>query len=152
MKIFVPLRIYLSPASTAIVCCMAASVPALGSVRPKAPIHSPEASFGKYFIFCSSVPFSRIGAMHNDVWAERITPVVAHTLESSSTAMMYICTDPPAPPYCLGTGMPIKPNFAIFLTVSIGKRSVSSTSAAKGLTSFSANDLIICKNNSSVFE
>ena len=152
MNILVPLRIHLSPASTAVVCCIAASVPALGSVRPNAPIHSPEASLGRYFIFCSSVPCSKIGATHNDVCADKTTPVVAQALESSSTAIIYICTLPPAPPYCFGTGIPIKPNFAILLTVSIGKRSCSSISAAKGLTSFSANDLIICKNNSSVFE
>ena len=33
----------------------------------KAPIHSPDANLGRYFIFCSSVPFSNIGAAHNDV-------------------------------------------------------------------------------------
>ena len=152
MKIFVPFRIHLSPASTAVVCCMAASVPALGSVKPKAPIHSPEASLGRYFIFCSSVPFSRMGAMHKEVWAERTTPVVAHTLDSSSTAMIYIWTVPPAPPYCFGIGMPISPSLPIFSTVSIGKRSCSSTSAAKGFTSFSANERIICRKSCSVFE
>ena len=34
----------------------AGSEPASGSVRPKQPIHSPEASFGRYFLRCSSVP------------------------------------------------------------------------------------------------
>ena len=60
IKILEPLRIQFSPFSsrTAVVCCPCASVPAPGSVRPKAPIHSPEQSLGRYFCFCSSVPFS----------------------------------------------------------------------------------------------
>ena len=33
-------------------------VPAPGSVRPKAPSHSPLQSFGRYLAFCSGVPFS----------------------------------------------------------------------------------------------
>ena len=32
--------------------------PAPGSVRPKAPSHSPLHSLGRYFAFCSGVPFS----------------------------------------------------------------------------------------------
>ena len=152
MKILEPLMIHLSPASTAVVCCMAASVPALGSVRPKAPIHSPEASFGRYFIFCSSVPCSRMGAMQREVWADTMTPVVAHTRDSSSTAIEYIWLVPPCPPYCTGTGMPITPSLPSFFTVSIGNFSCSSTSAASGLTSFSANSRIICRNNCSFFD
>ena len=73
---------------TAMVCWAEASVPALGSVRPKAPIHSPEQSLGRYFALCSGVPFSMMGAQQREVWAERITPVVAHTREISSTAMV----------------------------------------------------------------
>ena len=44
MKILEPLRIQFSPfsSSTAVVCWPWASVPAPGSVRPNAPIHSPE--------------------------------------------------------------------------------------------------------------
>ena len=34
----------------------AGSDPASGSVRPKQPIHSPDASFGRYFLRCASVP------------------------------------------------------------------------------------------------
>ena len=90
-----------------------------------------------------------MGATHSDVWADRMTPVVAHTRLSSSTAMPYIRFVPPAPPYCFGTGMPIRPILAIFATVSSGKRSSSSTSAAKGFTSFSANSRIICRKSSS---
>ena len=64
-----------------------ASVPALGSVRPKAPIFLPESRSGRYFIFCSSVPCSKMGAQHREVWGETTTAVVPQTLASSSTHM-----------------------------------------------------------------
>ena len=35
---------------------LVASLPASGSERQKEPTHSPVASFGKYFAFCSSLP------------------------------------------------------------------------------------------------
>ena len=44
--IFEPLRTHSSPSSTAFVCCPCASVPAPGSVRPKAPIFLPLARSG----------------------------------------------------------------------------------------------------------
>ncbi len=39
------------------------SEPWSGSVRPKQPIHSPLASLGRYFCFCSSLPNSLIGTI-----------------------------------------------------------------------------------------
>ena len=45
---------------------LAGSEPGFGSVRPKQPIHSPVASFGRYFCFCASVPNSLIGTMTSD--------------------------------------------------------------------------------------
>ncbi len=42
------------------------SEPWFGSVRPKQPIHSPLASFGRYFCFCTSVPKTKIGTMTSD--------------------------------------------------------------------------------------
>ena len=65
---------------------MEASVPALGSVRAKAPSFWPLARGLRYFSFCASVPKVIIGQQQREVWAERIMPVVAQTLESSSTA------------------------------------------------------------------
>ncbi len=56
MKILEPLSTQWSPLSSATVFCMAASVPAPGSVRPNAPSHSPLDSLLRYFAFCSSVP------------------------------------------------------------------------------------------------
>jgi len=45
---------------------LAGSEPAFGSVSPKQPIHSPVASFGRYFCFCASVPKALIGTMTSD--------------------------------------------------------------------------------------
>jgi hypothetical protein len=43
------------------------SEPWFGSVRPKQPIHSPRASFGRYFCFCASVPNSLIGTITSEL-------------------------------------------------------------------------------------
>ena len=67
MKIFVPLITYSSPSNTAVVCCPAASVPAPGSVKPKAPIFLPEHKSGKYLAFCAGVPFSLITEAQSEV-------------------------------------------------------------------------------------
>ena len=42
------------------------SEPWSGSVRPKQPIHSPLASFGRYFRFCSSLPNSLMGTITSE--------------------------------------------------------------------------------------
>src|SRR3712207_5257424 len=98
MKIFDPLIIHSCVASskTAIVCCPLASVPAFGSVNPKAPIHSPLAIFGRYFCFCASVPNFKIGQLPKEVCAETTTPVVPQAFDNSSTAIAYIKLSPPA--------------------------------------------------------
>ena len=70
------------------VFCMAASVPAPGSVRPKAPSHSPVHSLLRYFCFCSSVPYWLMGQQHREVWADTMTEVVAQCLASSSHTPM----------------------------------------------------------------
>ncbi len=58
-----------------------------GLGQTEAPIFSPEHRSGRYFCFCSSVPFSKMGAQHREVWAETMTAVVPQTLASSSTHM-----------------------------------------------------------------
>ena len=88
MKILEPLTSQWSPLSSATVFCMAASVPAPGSVRPKAPSFSPEARGTRYFCFCSSVPYASMGQQHREPWAENMTEVVAQYLASSSQAPM----------------------------------------------------------------
>ena len=79
--------------------------------------------------------------MQREVCAETTTPVVAQTFDNSSTHITYVNGSHPCPPYSFGTGIPMNPYFAIFLTVSAGNCSVSSVSCARGFTSFSANSL-----------
>ncbi len=88
MNTFVPFRMYRSPFFTAVVRMLAASDPAWGSVRAKAPSHSPVASFGTYRFFCSAVPKVRIGYVATEVCTERMTPTAGLTLEISSMARM----------------------------------------------------------------
>src|ERR1700738_3594897 len=56
IQFFVPLMIQFFPSFTAVHFILPASLPVLGSVKPQAPIHSAEASLGRYFFFCSSLP------------------------------------------------------------------------------------------------
>ena len=56
VKVLAPLSTQQSPSRTALVRVPAASEPASGSVSDQQPIHSPEASLGMYFRFCSSLP------------------------------------------------------------------------------------------------
>ena len=63
--------------------------PASLSVQPNAPNFSPLAKGIRYFSLWVSFPYSNIGAVQREVWAERITPVDAQSLEISSTAVMY---------------------------------------------------------------
>ena len=44
--------------------------PKSGSVRPKQPIASPEASLGSHSRFCSSEPKAKIGYMTRDPWTD----------------------------------------------------------------------------------
>ena len=64
-----------------------ASEPALGSVRPKAPIFLPLHRSGRYLRFCSSVPNWTMGKVPREVWADKMTPAPPSTRASSSTAM-----------------------------------------------------------------
>src|SRR5690606_29612578 len=56
IQFLVPLIIQSSPSRVATQRILPASEPVLASVSPQAPIHSPVASLGKYFAFCSSLP------------------------------------------------------------------------------------------------
>merc|ERR1719378_597023 len=56
--ILLPFKIYLSPFFTARVWRLTTSDPEPGSLMDRAPTHSPLISLGKYFFFCSGVPFN----------------------------------------------------------------------------------------------
>ena len=58
IHIFAPLIIQSSPSLTAFVRIVPGSEPPSGSVKPKQPIASPDASFGSQCSFCSSLPYA----------------------------------------------------------------------------------------------
>src|SRR5262245_6712455 len=72
-------------------------------------------------------------------------PVVPQTRDSSSTTITYATVSSPAPPSSDGMGTPRRPSSASFGIVSCGNRFVSSSSAAIGATSFSANSRTISR-------
>ena len=66
IHILEPVRLYPPLTALARVTIEPGSEPWLGSVRPKQPIDSPLASFGRYFFFCASLANSKIGSMTSD--------------------------------------------------------------------------------------
>ena len=61
--------------------------PNMGGVKAMPETSSPVTHAGRYLFFCSSVPFSKMGAVHRDTWADSATEVVVQTRAISSTAM-----------------------------------------------------------------
>ena len=110
MKHLVPLSTYslVSVSRMAVVWARAASLPAPGSVRAKAPSSPPLVRRGRYFCFWASVPYLAMawGAMR---WMDRVAAEAMHFLANSDTAMTSSVMPPPTPPYSLGTPMPVKP-------------------------------------------
>ena len=49
-----------------------------------APIHSPVASFGRYFSFCAGVPYQTMGSVPMPVWALKATEKLASRLMDSA--------------------------------------------------------------------
>ena len=74
----------------------AASEPAPASVRAKAPT-APEAAFGRYFFFCSSVPFFKMISLVR-VWTAISSAVLAHTLAISMIIRHLAILSMPVPP------------------------------------------------------
>ena len=65
-----PLSTQWSPSFTATVVMPPGFEPKSGSVRPKQPIASPEASLGSQWRFCSSLPHSWIGHITSEPCTE----------------------------------------------------------------------------------
>ncbi len=57
----VPFSTYSLPSSFAVVWMPLASLPAFASVRPNAARFFPDAMSGRYFFFCASLPWRRMG-------------------------------------------------------------------------------------------
>ena len=85
MNVLAPLITQLpSPSRTAVVRVPAASLPAVGSVRPHAPSISPCASGGRKRCFCASVPNMKMCAEQRPLCAATLSATAGQTRASSS--------------------------------------------------------------------
>ncbi len=116
------------------------SLPASGSLRAKAPATcSPEVSRGTWRRRCASEPKRAMTSATMLVTA-MVTAVDAHARAISVIASEYATTPASAPPSAAGTLTPISPSSASPCTISAGKRSSRSSSAATGRMTRSANE------------
>ncbi len=86
MNCLAPLTVQASPSSFARVRTLPASLPASGSVSPKAPSLRPLHRSGSQRSRCSSVPNSAMGWVPSDVCAQSVIATLESTRASSSTA------------------------------------------------------------------
>ena len=112
------------------------SVPAPGSVRPIPERRFPVANSGRYFFFCSSVPYLLI-IQHESEWLPRIPAIAIHPRANSSKTSEKETISSPRPPNSSGMVIPKRPISFICSTISVGYRPVRSHSPATGLISFS---------------
>ena len=122
------------PSATRVACVRIApgSLPAPGSVSAKAPAaYSPEVSRGTWRRRCASLPKRAMTSPTMFVTAI-VTAVAAQPRAISIMARAYATAPASAPPSSAGTFTPIRPSSARARSVSEGKRSVRSSSAAAG--------------------
>src|SRR5947208_11269880 len=131
MKRLPPFSTYSSPSRRAVLRIAALSEPEPGSVSAYAASHSPEASLGRKRCFCSSVPASLIPRLPSSC-AAMISPLVAHTFESSSIVTSVISADAPIPPYSSSYMTPKSSLSRKSSTTSQGNSADLSISAARG--------------------
>ncbi len=86
IQAFSPSSTQKSPSRRAVVRMPPASLPAPGSVRPKPPIASPEASGGSTRRFSSSLPKRAIGQQQTELVTLMVTATAGSTRETSSIA------------------------------------------------------------------
>ena len=126
-----PSRTYSSPSRRAVDLIAALSEPDPGSVSAYAASHSPLASFGRKRCFCSSVPASLIPSEPSS-WTATISPLVAHTFDSSSIATSVNSELAPMPPYASSYMIPKRSFSRKTSTTSHGNSALLSISAARG--------------------
>ena len=80
-----------------------------GSVSPKHPIHSPVASLGRNFCFCSSDPYFQMGYITSELWTEAVERKPLSQRSSSCMISPYAIWSRPAPPYSSGMYGPNAP-------------------------------------------
>ena len=137
--------------STARVRALTASLPEVDSESAYAPIHSPEASFGRYFCFCAGVPYQTIGSVPMPVCA-REGDGEAGLLADGFGDQAEVTLSMPRPPYSSGTSTAMRPSSpALRSRARVTAKFLASISAAAGSTSLVVNSsavLAICRCSS----
>src|SRR4051812_21498160 len=146
----VPLRIHPpSPSLTALVRMPITSLPACGSLSPKALRWLPSAIGVRYLCFCSSLPAIMIGPVGSLVRSS-IRAAVLLYLATSSMAIVRPRIPAPPPPYSVGMHRPRRPASRKTSNRSCGYSPVSSISRARGLTlSWAMRRTVDCSSASS---
>src|SRR5271170_3948839 len=85
-----------------------ASEPAEDSDKAYAAIHSPLANLGRYFSFCSGVPYHTRGKVPIVTWALNVTEKLPEVMRFCETRLEVILSIS-RPPYCSGTSIPSSP-------------------------------------------
>ncbi|HET6467655.1 MAG TPA: hypothetical protein VFG43_04680 [Geminicoccaceae bacterium] len=110
----------------------AASEPTSGSVRANEPMISPDASFGKYLCFCSSVPSMTMPCEPMPLLvpiSERNAGEVCPSSKATSTSSSMVS---PSPPYSSGIDSPNNPSSRISRTIGSGTASSSARRSSFG--------------------
>ena len=136
IQIFVPVSRYAvgasaGPTASARVRIAAASLPAWGSVRAKAPRASPASIGGSQRSCCSGVPQVTTGSCDR-MWTDRETAVAMSAAPSSSMTSVQPRYEKPAPPTDSGNGAAVRPSSPIRVNSDRSYRSASSRSMAVG--------------------
>ena len=138
MNAFSPSITHSPPSSRAVVRVPPASLPASGSVRPKAPSARPAHRSGSHSWRWSSVPNRKMGLAPRPTPASSVMARDWSTRASSSMAMHSVVRSAPPPPYSSGKGMPNSPRSPMWRTTSVGKACSASQRSAWGAISLSA--------------
>ena len=109
-----PLITYPDPVRTARVVIRDVSVPASGSVTPKAMWSDPSATCGRYLARISSLPCCTTGCIPKiDRWIADAPFMQAPEAATSSSTTAASHTPRPPPPYSSGMAMPTQPPAAM---------------------------------------
>ena len=146
IHIFSPFNVYVVPSaeSTARVRAFIASEPEVDSDSAYAPTNSPVASFGRYFCFCSGVPYQTSGSVPIPTCAENTTQKLPCFAMFSAT-MADVTLSISRPPYSSGISTEQSPSsLASRIKRRVTTKSFASSASPTGTTSFIAKSRVVC--------
>jgi hypothetical protein len=148
IQIFEPLSRYPPSAGTARVRIAAASDPACGSVRAKAPSAAPESIGGSHSAFCSADPHVSTGYCDR-IWTDKVMADAMSAAPISSITSVQPTYEKPAPPSASANGAAVRPRAPMPAKIERSNRSDSSRSMADGAISRAANSRTVSRRRRS---